>query len=65
MDKVLLITGIFILAILLRKAGIVRERHVGILAGYVITVSLPCLTLMTIGTLDLKHAHFDMSLSPG
>lgn len=62
MDKVLLITGIFTLAILLRKAGIVRERHAGMLAGYVITVSLPCLTLMTIGTLDLKHAHFDIAV---
>ena len=62
MDKVLLITGIFTLAILLRKAGIVRERHAGMLAGYVITVSLPCLTLMTIGTLDLKNAHFDIAV---
>jgi len=60
MDKVLLITGIFFLAIIMRKAGFVRERHIGLLAAYVITVSLPCLTLMTIGRLDLKHAHFDI-----
>jgi malate permease and related proteins len=60
MDKVLLITGIFLLAMILRKSGIVRERHAGMLAGYVIKVSLPCLTLMTIGSLDLKNAHFDI-----
>jgi predicted permease len=60
MDKVLLITGIFSLAIILRRAGIVRDRHVGMLAGYVINISLPCLTLMAIGRLDLKHAHFDI-----
>jgi len=60
MDKVLLITGVFTLAILLRRAGIVREKAIGWLVRYVMTISLPCLTLMTIGSLDLKHAHFDI-----
>jgi len=62
MDKVLLITGIFTLALLLRRFGVMRETYVGMLVSYVMTVSLPCLTLMTIGTLDLKHAHFDIAV---
>jgi predicted permease len=62
MDKVFLIAGIFTLAILLRKLGVVRERFIGWLVRYVMTISLPCLTLMTIGALDLKHAHFDIAV---
>ena len=62
MDKVILIAGIFTLAIFLRKLGIVRERVIGWLVRYVMTISLPCLTLMTIGGLDLKHAHFDIAI---
>jgi len=62
MDKVFLITGVFTLAILLRKAGIVREKAIGWLVRYVMTISLPCLTLITIGSLDLKHAHFDIAV---
>jgi hypothetical protein len=62
MDKVLLITGIFGLALLLRRFGAVRETHVGMLVRYVMTVSLPCLTLVTIGTLDLGHVHFDIAV---
>lgn len=62
MDKVLLITGIFSLALLLRRCGAVREAHIGMLVRYVMTVSLPCLTLTTIGALDLRHAHFDIAV---
>jgi predicted permease len=62
MDKVLLIACIFSLALLLRKLGIFRERIIGMLVRYVMTISLPCLTLMTIGALDLKHAHFDIAI---
>jgi hypothetical protein len=62
MDKVLLIVGIFTIAILLRKLGVIRERVIGMLVRYVIVISLPCLTLMTIGALDLKHAHFDIAV---
>jgi malate permease and related proteins len=62
MDKVFLITGIFALAIALRRFGIVRERHAGALVRYVMTVSIPCLTLMTIGSLDLHRAHFDIAV---
>jgi predicted permease len=61
MDKVFLITGIFSLALLLRRFGVVREKHLTFLVRYVITLSLPCLTLMTIGTLDLGKAHFDIA----
>jgi predicted permease len=62
MDKLLLITGIFCIAIFLRKQGILREKHLALLARYVLTVSLPCLTLMTIGGLDLRNAHFDVAV---
>jgi len=62
MDKVLLITGIFSLALILRRMGAVREGHIGLLVRYVMTLSLPCLTLMTIGTLDLRRAHFDIAV---
>lgn len=62
MDKVLLIAGIFALAILLRKLGVFSERVIGMLVRYVMTISLPCLTLVTIGALDLKHAHFDIAV---
>jgi predicted permease len=62
MDKVLLITGIFTLAIILRKLGLVRESFIGWLVRYVMTISLPCLTLMTIGPLDLRHAHFEIAV---
>ncbi|HOP40424.1 MAG TPA: AEC family transporter [Geobacteraceae bacterium] len=62
MDKVFLITGIFTLALVLRRVGVVREKYLTFLVRYVITFSLPCLTLMTIGTLDLEKAHFDIAL---
>jgi malate permease and related proteins len=61
MDKVLLITGTFTLALLLRRFGLIRESYVGMLVRYVMTVSLPCLTLMIIGSLDLRHAHFEIA----
>jgi len=62
MNKVALICGIFLLAVLLRRQGAVREKHLGLIVRYVLTVSLPCLTLMTIGGLDLRHAHFDIAV---
>ncbi len=62
MDKLFLITGIFTLAIILRRAGIVREGHVAILTRYIMWLSLPCLTLTTIGALDLENSHFDIAL---
>jgi predicted permease len=62
MDKVFLITGIFCLAMLLRRLGVVREAHIRVLTQYVIIVSLPALTLATIGTMDLRHAHFDIAV---
>jgi len=62
MDKVFLIIGIFTLAIILRRTGVVREKHIGLLVRYVVTASLPCLTLNVIGTLDLRNAHFDVAV---
>lgn len=62
MDKIILITGIFCLAMILRRNGLVREKHMGMLVSYVVTVSLPCLTLMTISGLDLENAHFDIAI---
>lgn len=62
MDKVFLITGIFCLAMILRRMGVVREKHLGMVVRYVLTVSLPCLTLMTIAALDLRNAHFDIAV---
>ncbi|MGA7828738.1 MAG: AEC family transporter [Geobacteraceae bacterium] len=62
MDKVLLITGIFCLALILRRVGVVREKHLTHLVRYVISFSLPCLTLATISSLDLRKAHFDIAV---
>ncbi len=62
MDKVFLIIGIFTIAVILRRTGAVQEKHLGLLVSYVLTVSLPCLTLMTIGSLDLRNAHFDIAV---
>ncbi len=62
MNKIALIGGIFLVAMILRRLGMVREKHLGMLAWYVLTVSLPCLTLMTIGGLDLRHSHFDIAV---
>ncbi len=62
MDKILLITGIFCLALILRRTGMVREKHLTHLVHYVISFSLPCMTLVTIGGLDLRKAHFDIAV---
>jgi predicted permease len=62
MDKVFLITVIFCLAMISRRVGVVREKHLALLVRYVMAVSLPCLTLMTIGGLDLRNAHFDIAV---
>ena len=62
MDKLFLITGIFTLAIILRRAGLVREGHITILTRYIMWLSLPSLTLTTIGSLDLQNGHFDIAL---
>lgn len=62
MDKVLLITGIFCLALILRRTNVVREKHLIHLVRYVISFSLPCLTLATISSLDLQKAHFDIAV---
>lgn len=60
MDKTFLIIGIFTLALILRRIGILREKHIGWLVRYVVAFSLPCLTLNVIGAVDLKNAHFDV-----
>jgi len=62
MEKILLITGIFCLALILRRTGVVRENHLTHLVRYVISFSLPCMTLVTIGGLDLRKAHFDIAV---
>lgn len=62
MDKILLITGIFCLALILRRTGVLREKHLTHLVRYVISFSLPCMTLVTIGGLDLRKAHFDIAV---
>jgi malate permease and related proteins len=62
MDKILLITGIFCLALILRRIGVVREKHLTHLVRYVISFSLPCMTLVTIGGLDLRKAYFDIAI---
>lgn len=60
MDKTFLIVGIFSLAVILRRIGALREKHIGWLVRYVVAVSLPCLTLNVIGAVDLRNAHFDV-----
>jgi len=62
MEKIFFITGVFALAMLLRRAGLVREKHTGMLVRYVMWFSLPCLTLAAIGKLDLRHTHFDIAV---
>ncbi len=61
MDKVLLITGIFCLAMALRARGIVNDRHLDALVRFVITIALPCLTLTVIGSLRLEPDHFTIA----
>lgn len=60
MYKFLLIIIPFLSAIALRKAGVVRDRHSQIITSYVLNFSLPCLTIMTISRLDLKHIDFNV-----
>jgi len=60
MDKFLLIIIPFLSAMALRKAGVIRDRHSQIITSYVINFSLPCLTIMTINRLDLKHIDFNV-----
>jgi predicted permease len=62
MDKVIFIIGIFVLAIVLRRCGVVRENHAGHLVRYVMALSLPCLTLVSIGTLRLRQAHLETAV---
>lgn len=58
MDKFLLILIPFLTAMVLRRLGVIRERHAALVTAYVLNFSLPCLTIMTIGALDLKKANF-------
>jgi predicted permease len=46
----------------LRRLGVIRERHASLVTSYVLNFSLPCLTIMTIGDLDLKNANFSVVL---
>lgn len=61
MDKVLLITGTFCLAMALRARGIITDRHLDALVRFVITIALPCLTLTVIGSLRLEPGHFTIA----
>ncbi|MBP1751298.1 MAG: hypothetical protein H6Q57_134 [Geobacteraceae bacterium] len=58
MDKFLLIIIPFMSAMALRRLDLLRARHAEIITSYVINFSLPCLTIMTISTLDLKNTNF-------
>jgi predicted permease len=58
MDKFLLIIIPFMSALALRRLDLLRAGHAEIITSYVINFSLPCLTIMTISTLDLKNANF-------
>ncbi len=62
MDKILLIIGPFAAAMALRRIGILRERHAGLLTDYIIYFSLPCLTITTISSLDLRSTHFEVAI---
>lgn len=62
MDKVVLIISIFFTAMALRKAGLVRGKHVALLTDYVVNVSLPCLSVVTLARLDLKGAHLEVAV---
>jgi malate permease and related proteins len=62
MDKILLITGTFCLAMALRAAGLIRDKHLDALVRFVITIALPCLTLTVIGSLSVQNAHFDIAV---
>jgi predicted permease len=62
MDKFLLIIIPFLSAMALRRLGVIREKHAVFITSYVINFSLPCLTIMTIGGLDLKHTDFTVVL---
>ena len=60
MDKFLLIIIPFLSAITLRRIGVIGNRHACFITSYVINFSLPCLTIMTITRLDLKHIDFNV-----
>ncbi len=62
MENFLLITIPFLAAILLRKSGIFREKHAVYTTSYVINFSLPCLAVITIRNLDLKHGNFTVAV---
>jgi predicted permease len=62
MDKFLLIIIPFLSAMALRRLGVIREKHAVLITSYVINFSLPCLTLMTIGRLDLRNTDFTVVL---
>lgn len=62
MENFLLITAPFLAAILLRKLGILREKHAAGVTSYVINFSLPCLAIITIRNLDLKHGDFTVAV---
>lgn len=60
MDKFLLIIIPFLSAMALRRIGVIGNRHAQFITSYVINFSLPCLTIMTITKLDLKHIDFNV-----
>src|SRR6266702_5155329 len=45
----------------LRKAGLVRSKQVALLTDYVVNVSLPCLSVVTLARLDLKGIHREVA----
>jgi len=61
-DKVVLIISIFFTAMAMRKAGLVRGKHVALITDYVVNVSLPCLSVVTLARLDLKGAHLEVAV---
>jgi predicted permease len=62
MENFLLIIIPFLSAMLLRRLGIFREKHALYATSYVINFSLPCLAIITISNLDLKHGNFTVAV---
>lgn len=57
MEKIYLVLTLFFAAMALRKAGLIRPKHSAFITDFVIKISLPCLSVVTLSRAQLESQY--------
>lgn len=62
MGNFYLIIGLFFAAMVLRRMGFIKSQHVALLTDFVVRVSLPCLSIVTLSRAEFGAEHMTPAL---